>query len=58
MTSKKFIRATSGWIPVSVMLLFATALVSAQACDQVTIQTAQAGAEIVEPDPSTGRKQP
>ena len=58
MTSKKFIRATSGWIPVSVLLLFATALVTTRACDQVTAEAAHAGAEIVESDPSTRKTQP
>ena len=35
---KKFIQLTSGWIPVSVLLLFAVALVTAQARGDLPIE--------------------
>ena len=60
MTREKFIQATSGWIPVSVLLLFAMSLVTARACDQVSDNTAhlQPGTQIVESAAVAARRQP
>ena len=51
--SKRFIRLTSGWIPASVMLLFATALVMGQdrpVPQQENVPVAAPGATVFAPE--------